>query len=335
MPSLPIPMISSLILGFLLLQMWLRDRRFGPLMILLALCAVQGVIISLAQHYRVPGFHVVQALGATLIPPMAWVAFQATAVRHFQWGDVVHLAGPVAAVVCLFTSPYTLDVLIPALFLGYGTAILIKGVAGPDALPRMRLEAGDMPVRIWQIIGGALMLSALSDVMIVAAQIAGAGYLQPWIISIYSSLTLLVIGALSLSGAIENAPTQEEEAPEQSITDEDVQIVAKLDGLMQQQKLYLNPDLTLSQLSRKVLVPVKQLSGAINRVTGENVSRYINAARIKAAQEALQAGESVTNAMLSAGFNTKSNFNREFLRMTGQSPSAWLAAQDSGPTKHA
>ncbi len=32
---------------------------------------------------------------------------------------------------------------------------------------------------------------------------------------------------------------------------------------------------------------------------------------------------SVTEAMLSAGFNTKSNFNREFLRTTGQAPSDW------------
>lgn len=327
MPSLPIPLISSLILGFLLLRMWLVDRRYGPLMVLIGLCAVQGVIISLAQHYRVPGFLVVQAMMATLIPPTAWVAFQATAVRHFQWSDMLHLLGPASALVCLMSAPPLLDFLIPGLFVGYGGAILARGLAGPDALPRMRLEAGDLPGRIWQIIGVALMLSAVSDVMIVGAQIAGAAYLQPWIISIYSSLMLLVIGGLSLSGALENAPAEEEEAPEQAITDEDVQIVAKLDGLMQQQKLYLNPDLTLSQLSRKVLVPVKQLSGAINKVTGENVSRYINAARISAAQEALREGESVTNAMLSAGFNTKSNFNREFLRVTGESPSAWLAAQ--------
>jgi AraC-like DNA-binding protein len=35
-------------------------------------------------------------------------------------------------------------------------------------------------------------------------------------------------------------------------------------------------------------------------------------------------GENVTNAMLSSGFNTKSNFNREFLRVTGTNPRDWL-----------
>jgi len=34
----------------------------------------------------------------------------------------------------------------------------------------------------------------------------------------------------------------------------------------------------------------------------------------------LDQGESVIEAMLSAGFNTKSNFNREFLRITGKTP---------------
>jgi AraC-like DNA-binding protein len=29
--------------------------------------------------------------------------------------------------------------------------------------------------------------------------------------------------------------------------------------------------------------------------------------------------------MLNSGFNTKSNFNREFLRVMGASPSEWLA----------
>ncbi|MDO7630564.1 MAG: helix-turn-helix domain-containing protein, partial [Loktanella sp.] len=62
-------------------------------------------------------------------------------------------------------------------------------------------------------------------------------------------------------------------------------------------------------------------------VTGENVSRYINAARINEAKAVLSSGENVTSAMLSSGFNTKSNFNREFLRVAGVSPSEWLQAR--------
>ena len=327
MPSLPIPMISSLVLGFMLLRMWTigprSENRHGPLVVLLALCAVQGVIISMAQHYRVPGMLVVQPIMATFVPAMAWVAFQSTAVRRFQRSDVVHLVGPLLAAISLVTVPLLLDTIIPALFVFYGLAILWHSLKGADALPRLRLDAGDLPGKIWTVIGASLIGSALSDVLIVASQIMGAAYLQPWIISVYSSVMLLVIGGLSLSGTLDTAPSEGEDTPEQEITEIDTQIVARLDALMTAEKLYLNPDLTLSRLSRRMIIPVKQLSAAINKVTGENVSRYINAARIKAAQAALTAGENVTNAMLMSGFNTKSNFNREFLRVVGVAPSEW------------
>lgn len=325
MPSLPIPMISSLVLGFLLVRVWFLDRRQGPLVVLLAVCAVQGVIISLAQHYLVPGFGMVQPITATLVAPVAWVVFQISAVRQLERFDAVHIAGPLAAVISILVMPVLLDTLIPALFVGYGVTILWVCGRGADAMPRMRIETGDLPVQIWRVIGAALIASAFSDVLIVAAQIMGAAYLQPWIISIYSTVMLLIVGVLSLSSSLVTAPPDPDDPPEVRISDADMQIFEKLEALMTTDRLYLNPDLTLSQLSRRILVPAKQLSGAINRVTGENVSRYINGARIKAAQEALQSGENITSAMLSSGFNTKSNFNREFLRVTGQSPSDWLA----------
>lgn len=197
---------------------------------------------------------------------------------------------------------------------------------GADALPRMRLEAGDLPRIIWQIMGWALIASAVSDGFIVLAQVMGMAHLQPWLISISSSGTLIVLGALTLSGALGSGVAEaEESAPPRQADAQDCQIIERLEALMAAKKPYLDPDLTMSQLSRRLRIPVKQLSGAINRVTGENVSRYINAARIAAAQTALVNGDTVTNAMLASGFNTKSNFNREFLRVTGQSPSDWLA----------
>ena len=74
----------------------------------------------------------------------------------------------------------------------------------------------------------------------------------------------------------------------------------------------------------------KQLSATINRATGGNVSRYVNGFRIRHACERLKAGDNVTSAMLNSGFNTKSNFNREFLRTTGYSPRVWLATNGEG-----
>ena len=102
--------------------------------------------------------------------------------------------------------------------------------------------------------------------------------------------------------------------------------MARLDALVAEGALYLDADLTLERLSLRLLVPATRLSTAINRTTSENVSRYVNGFRIRHACARLTAGESVTAAMLDSGFNTKSNFNREFLRVTGMAPGAWQAA---------
>ncbi len=91
---------------------------------------------------------------------------------------------------------------------------------------------------------------------------------------------------------------------------------------MKTREPFLNPSRTLNQLSRQMRIPAKQLSIAINRATGGNVSRYINGFRISHACDLLRAGKNVTSAMLESGFNTKSNFNREFLRIMEKSPSA-------------
>jgi AraC-like DNA-binding protein len=58
----------------------------------------------------------------------------------------------------------------------------------------------------------------------------------------------------------------------------------------------------------------------------------VNGWRIAEACRLMQGGASVTEAMLGAGFNTKSNFNREFLRVMGLPPSDWLrGGQPSQP----
>ena len=243
MPTLPIPFFSALVLGFLLIRMVIFDRRHGPLAGLLAVCAVQGVILSLAQHYHVAGMRFVQPIVAMVIPPVAWVAFRTTAVRRARVADLVHVTAPITALMVMIVAPVFLDTLIPLVFVGYGSAILWFSAKGADALPRLGLEAGDLPARIWLVIGAALIGSGVTDVMIVVAQNLGAAGWQPWIISIYVSVMLLVIGGLSLSTSlVPSLPAQDEP---HEITEKDTEIFARLEVLMAGQKPYLDPELSL------------------------------------------------------------------------------------------
>ena len=117
MPSLPIPMISALALGFLFAALVLKRDRHWLLAVLVGACALQGVVISLGQHYGISIFMAVQPVTAMLIPPLAWIAFQVTAVRSLRGAhEVLHLGGPLLTLLCAWRLPSALDVMIPLVF---------------------------------------------------------------------------------------------------------------------------------------------------------------------------------------------------------------------------
>ena len=329
MPTFPIPVFVACLLFFCAARLWYLGREVSPLALLLLFCAGQSLIIALSQHYGVSELRFVQPITASLIPPMAWLAYLTSTGHRPGRMELLHGLAPLTAVSAILIAPQFLDVLLPGMFVLYGVLILNKALQGADAQPNALLSSGDIPARIWVVIGVALIASALSDVLIVASQIAGHGWLRPWIISLFSVGNLLVIGIVSLSPHLQTE-TVAEESDAQPTTAPDAEVWEAVQTYMDTQRPYLDPDLTLARLARKMRLPAKALSTTINRATGNNVSRYINAARIKAAQDAILAGESVTSAMLSSGFNTKSNFNREFRRITGDSPSGWAASAQKG-----
>ncbi|MEP0521699.1 MAG: AraC family transcriptional regulator [Hyphomicrobiales bacterium] len=333
MLTLPIPLVVALILGFLALRHAVAGDRSILFLLLLMACAIQALIISLTQHYGLSELLLIQPITAIASPPLAWLTFQSAALRPLEIRrDWLHVLGPIFTAFCTLFAPLTLDVVLPAIFASYGIAILIR-LRREGTLPLARLSSGPQPVRIWKAIGLLLIFSALSDVLIAVA--LGLGHIE-WkslIISLFTSFTLLGIGLLSLSrdaeGNVEDAPTAGELESARP-TEKDTALIARLDALMEKNRPYLDPDLTLSRLARRLHVPIKQLSGAINLVRGENISRYVNGFRIRYACVGLTNGDTVTEAMLNSGFNTKSNFNREFARVMGQSPSMFLRANATG-----
>ncbi|MAM13251.1 MAG: AraC family transcriptional regulator [Rhizobiaceae bacterium] len=325
---LPVPMVTALVLGFLILRVLTVEKRPPVVIVFLSACAVQSLIVAALQYYGVSELRPVQPATATLIPVLAWLTFQTAFLRPVKPRDSLHLLVPAFTVFCILFAPATIDIILPIIFLAYGGAILYVLKSGGDALPLARLEAGRQPLWLWTGIAVSLLLSALSDSLIAVAFLSDNPGWAQLIISIFTSCALLSVGLLSVSpnafGEIDEEPQRPAPAP---IPEEgDHAIVERLDRLLADERLYLEPSLTLARLARRLRMPAKQLSTALNRATGENISRHINRFRIDHACERLVAGDSVTTAMLESGFNTKSNFNREFQRVTGKSPSAWVKA---------
>ncbi|MCV6575909.1 MAG: AraC family transcriptional regulator [Cohaesibacter sp.] len=332
MPVLPVPAFVALLLAFFALKAFIR-RDCQPLfLVLLVSMAVQNLIIALHLHYGLTALRWVQPISASFIPALAYLAFVSSSLRSLSWSrDSWHLVGPGVTIFALLAAPVFLDILLPVLFSLYGAAILIILIKGQDRLIKSRLEAGSVPLKLWRMIALALLLSALSEVIITFDYLYNEGTWSLMIIGGFSSLILMMIGLLSLSPVLQpdfESDLSEPDSPNKSgaalQSDSDAKaLLERLDRLLSRQELYLDPSLSLAKLAKRLHVPAKDLSIAVNRISGENVSRYINRYRISHACIALQQGESITHAMLASGFNTKSNFNREFLRVHGQSPSDW------------
>lgn len=325
MLMLPISAFVALVLGYLAIRTLLSEGR-PYLVAFLFACGLQSLLVTLVRGYGVDGLHPILPVSATVIPPLAWITFKDALVSRMSLHAMaMHGAAPAFSMFCRVFAPETIDFIVPLVFAGYGGAILFRLRDGSD-MPLARLEAGRVPVVLWQVLGWALICVAFSDLLIAIAFLTGNGGWSGWLITISSSLVLLLLGLLSGTHSAAGATDDEVEAnplPPQQTSQEDIEIIENLEALLAREPLHLDPNLTLLRISRRLHLPEKRLSVAVNRATGSNVSRYINSWRIRHACRQIEDGSNITDAMLNSGFNTKSNFNREFLREMGVSPSQW------------
>lgn len=102
-------------------------------------------------------------------------------------------------------------------------------------------------------------------------------------------------------------------------------ILVEVDQLMQQKCLYLDPELTLDDLAELVKTNRHNLSQALNGHLQKKFSDYLNAYRVEAAKSMLTDPKfeylKIAAIAYKSGFNSLSNFNAVFKKMTGQKPS--------------
>lgn len=95
-------------------------------------------------------------------------------------------------------------------------------------------------------------------------------------------------------------------------------------ALLKTEKPFLNPQVSLTDLSEKLSVSTKHLSQVINQSFNKNFFDFINTFRIQEVQQILKESSddkmTVLEAMYQAGFNSKSSFNTAFKKETGQTP---------------
>ncbi len=99
--------------------------------------------------------------------------------------------------------------------------------------------------------------------------------------------------------------------------------LANLNYVMNVDKLYIEPNLSLKSLAETINLSIHQLSELLNQEIGQNFNTFIMEFRVKAAIKLLKKEPEMTilGIALSVGFNSNSAFYSAFKKITGKSPS--------------
>lgn len=104
-----------------------------------------------------------------------------------------------------------------------------------------------------------------------------------------------------------------------------IEIESKILDVLKKEELFLNPELSLEQLSESIDVPKRRVSQVINERLGKSFFDLINTYRIERAKQILKTNTdtklTVLEVLYEVGFNSKSSFNTQFKKQTGLTPS--------------
>lgn len=320
-------------------------------------------VLALQHITLFPGQTMLRPVGAMLLAPLFWCFFQVlqrpdTKLRR---PDLWHFVPATLTFLLLLTGSAWLDYLDLFLLLSYATylsAVAFKLLNSPALLAPLG-DAAPVARRYLQLQGALLGTNLLVELALYLELQQGGSLSQSVLLAPAATLFLL-LHLLTLLFALQRSPLLEwlyqrsqlkqqiqrqdgqsqSENPSvvtlgprpdetQTVDEKLQQVYHRWLNLLEQQKLYqLEFGITLAQAARKLQVPARQLSQAVNQCYGASFSVLLNDKRIEKAKMLLQQHPSmaITDVMYQAGFATKSNFHKEFARVTGMAPGAYRAS---------
>lgn len=135
---------------------------------------------------------------------------------------------------------------------------------------------------------------------------------------------------LEESVAALDMPEQEtNEAPDDAI--DSAELMQRLVQLMQEQRLFLKPDLKVTDIASTLGTSRTVLSNAIRTHHNCTFPQFVNNYRIAYAQELMrhQPNLKMTEVYMASGFSSETSFYRTFKTITGFTPTEWKCKNDS------
>ncbi|WP_255452762.1 AraC family transcriptional regulator [Aquimarina sp. RZ0] len=127
--------------------------------------------------------------------------------------------------------------------------------------------------------------------------------------------------------------SEEKKSKKIGIANTDENLIA-LKKYMSSEKPFLDPSLSIKDVSESLKTPVRDVSLLINHQLDQHFFDFINSYRIEEAmdllKDPLKKSVTVLEILYEVGFNSKSSFNTAFKKYTGMTPSAFRKKHISG-----
>jgi AraC-like DNA-binding protein len=115
-------------------------------------------------------------------------------------------------------------------------------------------------------------------------------------------------------------------------------IAQKLSALMEEKKVFTDPELTLEKLASQIKVPRHHISEVLNQYLHKTFYQYINDYRMQEVLHLMDyckkqaVNPNILSLAFDAGFNSKSSFNQYFKKITGLTPTEYFKQHaNTGP----
>jgi AraC-like DNA-binding protein len=317
-----VPVSFLIALPVFLMAVFLFSKRskapeFHWAAIFLTAVFLQLILVGMRFGYGVAAVTQVHGVLNVLLPPMAYLSFSR---MKLSWRDLLHiLPVSVANLLVWVLVPDVIDLFMGSVSIVYIVALLNIARSSEWWFDWAPVRwANYLVVALWMTIA-MQTVSGLTDFAIAMDFLFSKGERIAEIVG-WACLAGLVIYTLAYLVWLVRNRKRKITPPSEA----DRLLLDQLSTELNRNDLFSDPELSLDRVSRRLSIPSRQISEAVNRAKGQNFSQVINDHRINAACAKLrQTQEPVTTIMLDVGFFTKSNFNREFKRVTGMTPTGW------------
>lgn len=307
-----------------IIAIYLANLRSEPrlahrlLAVVFTLFAIQHALTSFALLELGPSLVWWRPVLAMALPPAIFLHLRAASGsgKAIEFHDLLHIGGPAGLTLARFAlpdGPY-LDAAIVASLVFYGCfALLCIGTSSPAA-------------RRWKyMVCSWLFLMAVAD-LLVLVELTGSddlGHSRTLIVLIagfFAFLVYFLLTSLNRTGPLSWIITRV-----RRVGAEPTSLKAQLETYMAEARPWLDPELTVARLARKLGLPQRTVSEIVNDQYETSVSRWINGWRVAEAQRLIRAAPErpLVELMLDCGFQTRSNFNKAFKDITAETPSEW------------